>query len=200
MCKKCYREKWTKENPNYRKIWRKENNIKENERTKIWRKNNPKKYKESAKKSRNKLRKLYPERYREYDNKKYKKFYKKIRKRTRKWYNKKARTDIRFKLRHLISTLVCKRLHSRLSSKNGKSTFSFLPYTIDDLIQHLEKQFEPWMNWENYGKWHIDHIRPDCKFDYKNVEDKEFQKCWALENLRPLEAIENIKKGGKLIN
>lgn len=59
------------------------------------------------------------------------------------------------------------------------------------------------MNWQNYGKqpgyWCIDHIYPDSKFNYKSVEDEEFQKCWALENLRPLEWMENIKKADKLI-
>ena len=45
----------------------------------------------------------------------------------------------------------------------------------------------------------IDHIRPDSSFDYKSVEDKEFQKCWALGNLRPLDAIKNIKKSSKII-
>ena len=27
-----------------------------------------------------------------------------------------------------------------------------------------------------------------------------FKKCWALENLQPLEKIENLKKGSKLLN
>ena len=60
------------------------------------------------------------------------------------------------------------------------------------------------MNWKNYGNklgyWNIDHFYPDSSFDYKSVEDEEFQKCWALENLRPMEWIENIKKGKKISN
>lgn len=27
------------------------------------------------------------------------------------------------------------------------------------------------------------------------MDDENFQKCWALENLRPFDSIENIKKG-----
>ena len=79
-------------------------------------------------------------------------------------------------------------------SKGGKSTFSFLPYTVDDLIKHLKSKFKDGMSWKNYGKWHIDHIKPDCSFDYKSVEDEEFQKCWALDNLQPLWAIDNFRK------
>lgn len=88
-------------------------------------------------------------------------------------------------------------------SKEGKTTWSFLPYTVDELIRHLENLFEPWMNWDNWGigkgKWNIDHKKPDSLFNYKSVEDEEFQKCWALENLQPLDAIENIKKGNKIL-
>ena len=54
------------------------------------------------------------------------------------------------------------------------------------------------MNWDNWGKgegkWNIDHIKPDSSFNYTSVEDKEFQECWALENLQPLEARENLIK------
>ena len=52
------------------------------------------------------------------------------------------------------------------------------------------------MTWSNYGfyGWHIDHIELDCSFDYKSVNDKEFQKCWSLENLQPLWAEDNLRK------
>jgi len=60
--------------------------------------------------------------------------------------------------------------------------------------KYLEEKFIKGMTWDNYGKWHIDHIKPDSLFHYKSVDDKEFQECWALKNLQPLEFIENIKK------
>lgn len=116
---------------------------------------------------------------------------------------KKRNDTPHLKIRHNVSSLILQRLKRCLSSKGGKSTFSFLPYTIDELKTHLEKQFEPWMSWENYGNkegyWSIDHIKPDSSFNYKSVKDKEFQDCWALENLRPLRHIDNIKKGNKII-
>ena len=61
-------------------------------------------------------------------------------------------------------------------------------------MEHLEKLFETWMTWGNYGKWHIDHIKPRSLFNYEKPEDKDFQECWALKNLQPLEASENLKK------
>jgi hypothetical protein len=120
----------------------------------------------------------------------------KVNKWRKKYFSKKRKMDPSYKLRMNVSRLINYHLKKRLSSKNGKSTFSFLPYTIESLIQHLESQFKKGMTWQNYGEWHIDHKRPDCSFDYKSVDDKEFQKCWALENLQPLWAIDNIKKGG----
>jgi len=56
------------------------------------------------------------------------------------------------------------------------------------------------MNWNNYGSyWHVDHIKPVALFNFNAPDDKEFKECWSLENLRPLEKIENIKKGKKYV-
>ena len=32
--------------------------------------------------------------------------------------------------------------------------------SIQELKRHLERQFAAGMSWDNYGEWHIDHIRP----------------------------------------
>lgn len=53
------------------------------------------------------------------------------------------------------------------------------------------------MIWDNYGEWHIDHIIPISKFHFESFEDEGFKKAWALNNLQPLWANENMKKGGK---
>ena len=94
----------------------------------------------------------------------------------------------------------------------NKSIINFLPYTIQQLKDHLEKQFEPWMNWNNYGiyytnlwndndpstwVWSIDHIIPQSKLPYTSMEDDNFKKCWALDNLRPYSAKQNIIDGNK---
>ena len=80
-----------------------------------------------------------------------------------------------------------------------------MPYTQQQLREHLEKQFEPWMNWDNHGRansnkktWQIDHVIPQSLLTYDSMEHPNFQKCWALENLRPLDAIENLKKSDKI--
>ena len=53
------------------------------------------------------------------------------------------------------------------------------------------------MSWDNYGEWHVDHIIP-IDFFLKNYDfnDVEIQKeCFNYNNLQPLWAVENIKKG-----
>ena len=75
-----------------------------------------------------------------------------------------------------------------------------LPYTPQELREHLETQFDDKMSWDNYGTyWHVDHIFPQSKMPYDSFEHPNFQKAWALSNLQPLEAIENIKKGAKIL-
>ena len=57
------------------------------------------------------------------------------------------------------------------------------------------------MSWENYGiYWQIDHIYPQSLLPYDSMDHPNFLKCWSLDNLRPLEATENIRKGNKLIS
>jgi len=50
------------------------------------------------------------------------------------------------------------------------------------------------MTWENYGEWHVDHKLPLSSFTFKDMNDPEFKRCWALENLQPMWGSENISK------
>jgi hypothetical protein len=83
----------------------------------------------------------------------------------------------------------------------GKYTnyFKMVGYSPKDLRTHLEKQFTDGMSWENYGKWHVDHIKPISSFIFNSSEDEEFKICWALDNLQPMWGIENIKKSNKIL-
>ena len=72
-------------------------------------------------------------------------------------------------------------------------------YTVDELKNHLEKQFTPEMNWKNHGTyWHIDHKIPIAAFNYERPEDLDFKRCWFLKNLQPLEVRKNKSKGAKI--
>ena len=104
-----------------------------------------------------------------------------------------------FKIRKNCSRLIGLALLASSGSKNGQSILKHLSYTMKELKDHLEKQFDSKMSWDNYGRyWHIDHIYPQSLLPYTNMEEENFKKCWALSNLQPLEAIANIKKSNKL--
>jgi len=71
--------------------------------------------------------------------------------------------------------------------KSG-SCMSYLPFTLNQLKEHLESKFDINMNWENYGSyWDIDHIYPHSLLPYENMTDQNFLSVWSLENLQPLE-------------
>ena len=114
----------------------------------------------------------------------------------------------------MISNLIYKTLKDNNSSKNGISCFQFLNYTIIELKQYIESKFEWWMNWNNQGiynpniwddndpttwRWQIDHIIPQSDLPYFSMEDENFKKCWALSNLRPYSAKQNILDGANRI-
>lgn len=128
-----------------------------------------------------------------------------------KQYRKNRRqSDPNFKLRDYVSRSINTFLKAHGYSKNKKSTKDYLPYSIDELKTHIESQFEPWMSWQNYGRynaiawddndsstwtWQLDHIVPHSTFKYTSMEDQLFRDCWALTNLRPYSAKQNVLDG-----
>lgn len=70
-----------------------------------------------------------------------------------------------------------------------------LSYTARQLKEHIERQFQSGMSWENWGTvWHVDHIRPVSSFEPGTPPSV----VNALENLRPLTIAENLSKGAKV--
>lgn len=97
-----------------------------------------------------------------------------------------------------ISTGVRLHLLQKDIIKEGRSWKDILGFTIEELITHLESNFDSNMNWDNYGTyWHIDHIKPKSWFIYETVDDPAFKECWSLDNLQPLEAKQNMIKGNR---
>jgi len=141
----------------------------------------------------------------------YQKEYRKIHKHEiikyqRQYKKNRIKIDLVYRLRKNISRCITYALKHNNSSKNKKSIWNYLDYTPEGLKLHLEVQFNDpgneWMNWKNYGAyninrktWNIDHIIPQSTFKYISMEDEEFNKCWALSNLRPLESKQNILDG-----
>ena len=63
------------------------------------------------------------------------------------------------------------------------------------LRNHLASQFKDNMNFDNYGKWEIDHIKPLSKCNFNNID--EIYEYFNYKNLQPLWKIDNIIKSNK---
>lgn len=109
--------------------------------------------------------------------------------------DKKRRSTPDGKLNHSMSRGIWKSVRT---GKGGMHWEALVGYTLSDLMKSLERQFLPGMTLENYGKWHIDHIVPVSAFNFTSPDHIDFQKCWALDNLRPLWAAENMRKHNKI--
>lgn len=132
----------------------------------------------------------------------------------------KSKNDLTFRLRKLVSKEVYRALKKNGGSKNNHSIINYLDYTIETLHNHLMTLFahpdnitadgEIWMTMENHGPyspqtwddndpktwtWHIDHIIPHSELPYDTMDHPNFKKAWALSNIRPFSAKQNIIDG-----
>jgi len=110
--------------------------------------------------------------------------------------NAKIRSTAKGRLSGNMSALVRYSLKSKV--KATRRWESLVGFTSDQLMRHLEKQFLPGMSWENRSMWDIDHKIPLAAFNFEKPEDPDFQRAWALKNLRPLWKSDNRRKGARL--
>lgn len=93
-----------------------------------------------------------------------------------------------------LKTRIRNRTRNAFKSKGlrkSKMSLSYLGCTIEELKLHIEKLFQSGMNWNNHGKWHLDHIIPIAIAD----TEEDVYKLNHYTNLQPLWAEDNIKKG-----
>lgn len=161
------------------KKWREKNKEYTSEKSKIWYEKN----KEYRKEYYNKWRSENPEKWRES---------KRNYERTRK------ANDPLYKLVANFRTAIWTVLKENNMDKYGHY-FEILQYSPEELATNLENQFTEGMTWENYGEWHVDHKLPITSFNFQEIGDNEFMKCWSLDNLQPMWGDENIRKSNKII-
>lgn len=79
-------------------------------------------------------------------------------------------------------------------NRKTDATLKLIGCSKEYLIEHIEKQFQSGMSWDNYGLfgWHIDHIKPCNSFDLSIPEEQ--RKCFHYTYLQPLWAKDNLKK------
>lgn len=110
----------------------------------------------------------------------------------------------RWKYNHIPQKKLYQRIkawsHKHLKSGMVSKKWSYiLGYTVDELKVHIEKQFTKGMSWEKRSEIHIDHIIPVSSFNITDIYCEDFKSCFALSNLRPLWAKENMQKSDKIL-
>lgn len=105
--------------------------------------------------------------------------------------------DPAFALRMRLGHQIRQALMYTGKTKRRRPTFSLLGYNGNELRAHLEKQFLKGMGWHNMPEWHIDHIVPLASFTITGEDDPSLARAWALTNLRPVWANDNLAKSAK---
>lgn len=211
-CKDCERVRG--------KEYRDKNRDKVNESAKKWRKNNPEKYQKTIEKYLEKnpnmlskeRSKIYRqnEDYRKKINIKRKEYYKnnldkereiskkyyhknkeKLRRENNQWKNNKRKTDgfyrMKINLRHRLRDYL-------IGESRGKRTKDIVGLDKVEFKLYIQSKFVEGMSWDNYGKWHLDHIKPLCQA--KNNEEALLLNHYT--NLQPLWAEDNLRKNRKI--
>lgn len=171
----------------YLKIYR-ENNLKER---KEWQIKNHVKISQYGKDNVKRIQSYQKDK--DYGIKYYYKNREKLKLKVKEYRRMKYKTDSDFRLKSNLRT----RFYLAIKTKNKyKSIIELIGCTIDYLKHHLEKQFTPEMNWNNYGPiWEIDHIIGCCNFNLTNLDEQ--QKCFHYSNLQPLFKLDNRRKKKK---
>ena len=211
-CKKCELERSREYREKYRE--------KINQSSKDYRKNNPEKYKEVIKKyleknpnmtSTERSRKYrereeWREKIKEYRRKSYlknieklreknKEYYhnnkKKLRRENNQWKNNKRKTDgfyrMKINLRHRLRDYL-------IGESRGKRTKDIVGLDKVEFKLYIQSKFVEGMSWDNYGKWHLDHIKPLCQAK----DNEEALLLNHYTNLQPLWAEDNLRKNRKI--
>ena len=168
-CVKKYNQENVEKNSQVKKKWRQLNPNNVKEKDKKWKKNNFHKIKKYRQDNSDKI-KIY----------------------NRQYQKNRRNSDPLYKF-------ICnirKRLSAyfRVISVNKNTrTKDMLGLDLACFKSYIESKFQEGMTWENYGQWHVDHIKPLSLA----TTEQEVMELNHYTNLQPLWAVENLKKSNK---
>ena len=172
----------------------------------IWRTNNPEKARSEQRKRQARWIKKNPERAKTIQAKSYKKNSEKQKLRTYSWisrnpekhkqtrnsYSKIRRNDPLFRFYHSLRSSTNRVIKQLALGKKPANTLKWVGCSAEELKVYFESLFKEGMTWDNYGEWHVDHIRPVSSFTAQ-----EWEQVNHYSNLQPLWAKDNLSKGNK---
>jgi len=111
--------------------------------------------------------------------------------------NKKQALNINRRIRSSLNKRISQLLKQNSLAKNNR-TLQYVGCDFNFIKKWFEFQFQENMNWDNYGKWQIDHIIPCSSFNLENKDEQYL--CFKWTNLSPCWKIDNMKKSDKIID
>lgn len=181
-CKTCAKAKTL--------AWNKANRERKRTRAKIWRDTSG--YNENYRKENVE----YFEQYRKTNAEKIKQWHKDNSQKAYQRRKERYHSDMHFRLSNLLRSRLSTVIRRSQTTKCAR-TFVLLGCSIEFFKTYLESKFQSDMSWDNYGKWHIDHIKPCAAFDL--TQDEQQKQCFHYTNLQPLWAKDNLSKNCRFI-
>jgi hypothetical protein len=103
--------------------------------------------------------------------------------------NRRIRDSLNHRIKDALSSISSQKLHK---------TMEYVGCDKDLLKKWFQYLFEKGMTFDNYGEWHIDHVKPCASFNLENED--EIKECFNWKNLRPCWKEENLKKNCSIIS
>ena len=192
-----YMQEWREKNPDKAGRWGREHPEEVNIIKKRWMDNNPEKRREVTAKYREANREKSRAYNRAYMARKRRDDPEGEKAKMKAWRKGNLNYKIAKVLRGRVSDAI-----KRALGPNGKKcdhTMALIGCSVEEVIAHLERQFQPGMTWDNRGNkgvaWVIDHIRPCASFDLSDPDQQ--RQCFHWTNLQPLWWWKNLEKGDK---
>ena len=186
-CKECYKKyneenserkkelhkRWCQENADKIIKYCQENSDKRREQSKQWRQENA-------------------DRIREYNKEWNQENYSRRREYSRQYHKDRKNSDPVYKMICNFRVRIYKYCNA-IKLKKTSRTKEMLGINLIGFKFHIESKFQEGMSWENYGQWHVDHIKPLSLA----TNEQEIIELNHYTNLQPLWAVDNLKKSNK---
>ena len=103
------------------------------------------------------------------------------------------KTDSLYHLKESVRNLIYKSL-IRTNFPKQEEAEIILGISVKEFKKYIENKFQEGMTWNNYGKWHLDHIIP---ISSAKTKEDVYRLC-HYTNFQPLWAEDNIRKSNKM--
>jgi hypothetical protein len=77
------------------------------------------------------------------------------------------------------------------------SSLGLIGCSVEFLKSYIEQRFTVGMSWDNYGRWHVDHVIPLASFDLTKISEQ--RKAFHYSNMQPLWKDDNLSKSDRVL-